>query len=153
MNEEITIQSIDPTTFELYDYKTSDTQLIAKSELDTVFSSSTDYIEFYIYDENQNQIYPQNTTIPLTSYNVKNGDVLLNPQSDLENLGFDIGTYSIVYEFYRKRLSSNINETYFIKEISSDRTEIRLDSNIINNTSIVSSSNEFIEYRIMLNFL
>jgi hypothetical protein len=93
------------------------------------------------------QIYPQNTTIPLTSYNVKNGDVLLNPQSDLENLGFDIGTYSIVYEFYRKRLSSNINETYFIKEISSDRTEIRLDSNIINNTSIVSSSNEFIEYR------
>jgi hypothetical protein len=147
MNEEITIQSIDPTTFELYDYKTSDTQLIAKSELDTVFSSSTDYIEFYIYDENQNQIYPQNTTIPLTSYNVKNGDILLNPQSDLENLGFDIGTYSIVYEFYRKRLSSNINETYFIKEISSDRTEIRLDSNIINNTSIVSSSNEFIEYR------
>ena len=147
MNEEITIQSIDPTTFELYDYKTSDTQLIAKSELDTVFSSSTDYIEFYIYDENQNQIYPQNTTIPLTSYKVKNGDVLLNPQSDLENLGFDIGTYSIVYEFYRKRLSSNINETYFIKEISSDRTEIRLDSNIINNTSIVSSSNEFIEYR------
>ena len=147
MNEEITIQSIDPTTFELYDYKTSDTQLIAKSELDTVFSSSTDYIEFYIYDENQNQIYPQNTTIPLTSYNVKNGDVLLNPQSDLENLGFDIGTYSIVYEFYRKRLSSNINETYFIKEISSDRTEIRLDSNIINNISIVSSSNEFIEYR------
>jgi hypothetical protein len=147
MNEEITIQSIDPTTFELYDYKTSDTQLIAKSELDTVFSSSTDYIEFYIYDENQNQIYPQNTTIPLTSYKVKNGDVLLNPQSDLENLGFDIGTYSIVYEFYRKRLSSNINETYFIKEISSDRTEIRLDSNIINNISIVSSSNEFIEYR------
>ena len=147
MNEEITIQSIDPTTFELYDYKTSDTQLIAISELDTVFSSSTDYIEFYIYDENQTQIYPQNTTIPLTSYNVKNGDVLLNPQSDLENLGFDIGTYSIVYEFYRKRLSSNINETYFIKEISSDRTEIRLDSNIINNTSIVSSSNEFIEYR------
>jgi hypothetical protein len=54
MNEEITIQSIDPTTFELYDYKTSDAQLIAKSELDTVFSASTDYIEFYIYDENQN---------------------------------------------------------------------------------------------------
>jgi hypothetical protein len=147
MNEEITILQIDPSSFELYNYNSSDTQLIAISELDTVFSSSTDYIEFYIYDENQNKIYPQNSTIPLTSYNTKNGDVLLNPQSDLENLGFDIGTYSIVYDFYRRRLASNINETYFIKEISSDRTEIRLDSNIIDNPSIISSTNDFIQYR------
>lgn len=147
MNEEITILQIDPSSFELYNYNSSDTQLIAISELDTVFSSSTDYIEFYIYDENQNKIYPQNSTIPLTSYNTKNGDVLLNPQSDLENLGFDIGTYSIVYDFYRRRLASSINETYFIKEISSDRTEIRLDSNIIDNPSIISSTNDFIQYR------
>jgi len=147
MNEEITILPIDPTTFEVYDYKTTDSQLIAKSELDTVFSSSTDYIEFYVYDENQTKIYPIDSTIPLTSYSVKEGDILLNPQSDLENLGFDLGKYSITYEFYRKRLASYIDETYFIKEISSDRTEIRLDSNIINNSSIISSANEFIQYR------
>ena len=147
MNEEITILPIDPTTFEVYDYKTTDSQLIAKSELDTVFSSSTDYIEFYVYDENQTKIYPIDSTIPLTSYSVKEGDILLNPQSDLENLGFDLGKYSITYEFYRKRLASYVNETYFIKEISSDRTEIRLDSNIINNSSIISSANEFIQYR------
>jgi len=146
MNEEITILQLDPTTFEVQDYKTSDVELIAVSDLDTEFSSSTDYIEFYIYDENQTKIYPS-STIPLTSFNVKQGDVLLNPQLDLENLGYDIGIYSIVYNFYRKRLSSNINETYFISEVSSDRTEIRLDSNTITNTSIVSSTNEFIGYR------
>ena len=147
MNEEITILPIDPTTFELQNYNDSDIELIAKSELDTVFLSSTDYIEYYVYDENQTLLYPQGTTVPLTSFNVKQGDVLLNPQSDLENLGFDIGKYSITYDFYRKRLGSDINENYYIKEISSDRTEIRLDSNIISNSLIVSSSNEFIKYR------
>ena len=147
MNEEITILPIDPTTFEIQNYNISDTELIAKSELDTVFSSSTDYIEYYIYDENQTLLYPSNITIPLTSFDVIQGDVLLNPQSDLENLGFDIGKYSITYDFYRRKLGSNINETFFIKEISSDRTEIRLDSNIISNQTIISSSNEFIRYR------
>jgi len=49
MNEEITISPINPTTFEIQNYNISDTELIAKSELDTVFSSSTDYIEYYIY--------------------------------------------------------------------------------------------------------
>ena len=146
MNEEITISQLDPTTFEIQEYKTSDVELIALSDLDTEFSASTDYIEFYIYDENQTKIYPQ-STIPLTSFNIKAGDVLLNPQSDLENLGYDIGKYSIVYDFYRKRLSSNISDTYFIREISSDRTEIRLDSNIIDNLNIISSTNEFISYR------
>ena len=146
MNEEITISQLDPTTFEIQEYKTSDVELIALSDLDTAFSSSSDYIEFYIYDENQTKIYPS-STIPLTSFNVKKGDVLLNPQSDLENLGYDIGKYSIIYDFYRKKLSSDINQTYYIKEISSDRTEIRLDSNTISNENIISSTNEFISYR------
>ena len=147
MNEEITISPINPTTFEIQNYNISDTELIAKSELDTVFSSSTDYIEYYIYDENQILLYPQDITIPLTSFNIRQGDVLLDPQSDLENLGFDIGKYSILYNFYRRRLGSNITENYYIKEISSDRTEIRLDSNVINNQLIISSSTEFIQYR------
>ena len=54
---------------------------------------------------------------------------------------------SFISLFYRKRLSSNISEKYFISEISSDRTEIRLDSNTIANELIISSTNDFIEYR------
>ena len=52
-----------------------------------------------------------------------------------------------LYNFYRKRLSSSPQSTYFISEISSNRTEIRLDSNIINREDIISSTNEFISYR------
>ncbi len=146
MNENVTIQQLDPNTFEYQTYSDLDSQLIVQSQLDTVFSASTDYIEYYVYDQNQNLIYPS-TTIPLLDYDIREGDVLLDPQKDLENSGFDIGIYNILYSFYRKRLSSNISEKYFITDISSDRTEIRLDSNIISNDLIISSSNSFIQYR------
>ena len=146
MDQDITIINLNPNTFELQEYSNSDSQLIAQSQLDTVFNPSTDYIEYYIYDQNQNLIYPSTTT-PLLSYDVREGDVILNPQSNLEDLGYDLGIYNILYTFYRKRLASDINQKYFISEISSDRTEIRLDSNTIDNGLIISSSDSFIQYR------
>ncbi len=146
MTQDITIINLNPNTFELQEYSNSDSQLIAQSKLDTVFNSDTDYIEYYIYDQNQNKIYPPSTT-ELLNYDVREGDVILNPQSNLEDLGYDLGIYNILYTFYRKRLSSNINQKYFISEISSDRTEIRIDSNLIDNELILSSTNSFIQYR------
>ena len=146
MTSDITINQLDPNTFEYQTYMSADENLIASSDLDTVFSSLTDYIEYYIYDQNQTLIYPFET-VPLVRYDIRKGDVILNPVSNLEDLGFDVGSYNILYSFYRKRLSSNVSEKYFISEISSDRTEIRLDSNIISNELIISSTNDFIEYR------
>ena len=140
----IIITSVNPETFEFQDYSTSDQSLITENTLDTVFSGSIDYIEAYVYDENQNQISSQ---VPFTNYSVTNGDVILTPSNDLERLGFNVGSYFITYDFYRPRLGSTLNSQYYISEISSDRTEIRLDSTIISNELLVSSSLEFIEYR------
>ena len=150
MAKEITIQSLDKNTFEFQTYSQVDTDLIVQSRLDTAFSSSTDYIEYYIYDQNQNLIFPSTTT-ELLDYDVREGDVILNPTENLSSLGYNIGIFNILYTFYRKRLSSNITEKYFISNISSDRTEIRLDSNIINNDIIISSSNDFIDNLLELN--
>ena len=147
MAQDITINQLNPITFEYQTYTPADEQLIASSVLDTSFTSSIDYIEYYVFDLNKNQIFPDTTTTELTKYDIREGDVLLDPTSNLQSLGFNVGTYNIYYSFYRKRLSSSINENYFISEISSDRTEIRLDSNTITNELIISSSNEFIQYR------
>ena len=146
MAQEITINQLNPETFEYQTYSDKDTELIVQSQLDTVYNRDTDYIEYYAYDQNQNLIYP-GSTIPLLDYDVRDGDVILNPEQDLINSGYDLGVYNILYNFYRKRLSSDISQKYFITDISSDRTEIRLDSNIISNDLIISSSNSFIEYR------
>jgi len=147
--EEIKIQQLDPTNFEFQDYIPSDQELIASSDLDTVFNPETDYVEFYVYDENNNLIYPVvPSTLKLSSYTFIKGDILLNPINDLQGVGFYDSNYKILYNFYRERLNSSASEfTYFIKEISSDRTEIRLDSNNISNLDLINSTNEFIQYR------
>ena len=146
MEEEITIVPVNPITFELQTYSAQDSSIISQFEVDINFSQSTDYIEYFIFDESENLIFPS-TTQELLTYTVKDGDVLLSPDKDLSRLGFDDGTYFISYSFYRKRLASSINNLYFISSISSDRTEIRLDSTTISNEDIVSSTNEFVRYR------
>jgi len=151
MEEQILITPVDPITFELQDYSIQDSDIIANFEIDTIFSQSTDYIEYFIFDENHNLIYP-NTTQELLTYNIKNGDVLLSPNQDLSRLGFDQGIYFISYNFYRKKLSSSILSKYFISDISSDRTEVILDSNSISNEDITTSANEFIQYRNKSNY-
>ena len=145
MEENILILPIDPETFAIQTYSQEDVDIIPSSEFDTAFSgSSNDYIEYYVYDENQNLIYPP-TTEELLTYTVQDSNVLLYPSQDLQRQQFDEGNYYINYYFYRKHLSSSIQENYYISEISADRTEIRLDSSVISNDSIISSSNDFIE--------
>ena len=144
MEDKIIINQVNPETFEFQDYSTSDESLIVSNDLDTAFSSSIDYIEAYIYDENQNQVSFQ---VPFTNYSITEGHVVLTPSNDLERLGFDQGSYYITYNFYRPKLASTLNTQYYINEISSDRTEIRLDSTQINDALLISSSLEFIEYR------
>jgi hypothetical protein len=146
MEEQILITPVDPITFELQGYSSQDTNLISQFEVDINFSQSADYIEYFVFDENQNSIYPS-TTEELLTYTIKNGEVLLSPDQDLSRLGFDEGIYYISYNFYKKRLASSISNLYYISDISSDRTEIRLDSTTISNEDIISSTNEFIQYR------
>ena len=136
MAQDITINQLNPITFEYQTYTPSDEKLIASSVLDTSFTASIDYIEYYVFDINKTQIFPDTTTTELTKYDIREGDILLDPISNLQSLAFNVGTYNIYYSFYRKRLASSINENYFISEISSDRTEIRLDSNTIANELI-----------------
>ena len=148
MEEEnnIEIYQVDSTTFEKETYSVSDTKLMLKVSQDTDFDLDRDYIEFYVYDENKKLLYPEDV-IPLNSFNVRQGDILLDPPNDLKSFGFDIGRYYISYNFYRKRVASSPNLKYYIKEISSNRTEIRLASNAISNQAIATGAETFTSYR------
>ena len=56
--DNIIINQVDPTTFEYQQYTEQDNILISSSRLDTTFSSSIDYIEYYVYGEDKNLIFP-----------------------------------------------------------------------------------------------
>ena len=50
MAQEITINQLNPNTFEYQTYSDKDTELIVQSQLDTVFNVNTDYIEYYFIE-------------------------------------------------------------------------------------------------------
>jgi hypothetical protein len=140
MDRIVNIQNIDPTTLELQTYSSEDQSLISSFELENSFTSSVDYIEYTIYDFNQNLLLYIDR---LPNYSIINNQIQIDPETDLLSYGFDEGQYITNYSFFKNILGSSNDNTYYISEISSDRTEIRLDTTLIDNNFVISSTNEF----------
>jgi len=120
----------------------------------TASLSSSSYIEYFTYDLNQNLL---TTDYNYTQYTVTNdgqsaglnntlSSINIDPEQSLLIDGFDQGSYITYYNFLNKQIGSNIEQLY-ITEISSDRTEVRLDSTVLSNLDIVEKTNTFIQER------
>ena len=140
MSEIVNINPIDPNTFELQEYSVDDISLITNIEVQTSFNPSIDKIEYFIYDLNQNIIYSD--VNGYRGYKLIDNNLILDPEADLKNLGFDEGQYNTLYNFVSPKLASSPSFPYFISQISSDRTEVRLDTTSIPNELVISSSLE-----------
>jgi len=140
MAEIVNIQNINPTTFEIQTYSPEDSALINSTTIGSIFNSSTDIVEYFIYDLNSNILFENVSGYP--SYYINNNIITLTPEENLKDAGFTEGNYNTLYNFLTPRLGSNSLNRYFISEISSDRTEIRLDTTAIPNEVVVSSTNE-----------
>jgi hypothetical protein len=145
-----TINNIDPITFQPQTYSPQDISAMSPEIVSPAFDPSKgDYVEYTITSpDNSFQITDQNLdSVTITSTDASTGAVFnvdLDPERDLKNKGFTNGEYNVVYNFLRKELnSSSDNRAYFIKEISPDRTELRLASNIFSNDELVSLVNGF----------
>jgi hypothetical protein len=134
-------------------YESQDTNLISTFDVNTSLSSGS-YIEYFIYDLNQNLL---STDYNFTQYSVLNdgqsagsdgalSQITINPEQNLIDSGFTQGTYVSYYNFLNHQIGSDIEQLY-ISEISSDRTEIRLDSTVLSNQDIVEKTNAFIQQR------
>ena len=147
MADQTQIYTLNPLTFSSETYSPSDESLINSVIEDNNFDPSTDYVEYFIYSLNNRIIYPFGNDGTFSRYTLLDNEIYINPDVDVETSGITTGTVNSLYNFYRKWLYSSPQSTYYIKEISSDRTEIRLDSNIISREDIITSTNEFISYR------
>ena len=114
-------------------YSSNDERLIPSTQVEATFNSSTDYIEYVVsttnssfqtVDYNYNTYsFPTNGTV--TSNNINS--IEIDPTSDLSRKGITSGDYNVYYNFYRNYLqTSPTNQNLFIKEISADRTELKL---------------------------
>jgi len=138
----ITSQSISPVTFEYQEYSVSDTTLINAQSVQTTFDPTTDYIEYFIYSLSNNILYSDVDGYPY--YKLIDNQVSLDPVQNLTSTGYTEGSYNTLYNFLRRRLASTPFNSYYIEEISADRTEIRLNTTQISNIEVINSTNDFI---------
>jgi hypothetical protein len=146
------VTSINYTVPTQQEYKTDDILLIQSTQITTEFNPNTDNIEVFIYDLNNQIVATDYNFINYQTYqdSVSNigpqfvlNNIKIDPAADLESYFLDAGEYIINYNFYREFLSSSVDTPFFIKEISPSRTELRLDTNYLNNNQLVSASAEF----------
>lgn len=147
MADQTQIYPLNPNTFSSENYNSSDVSLLTSINEGNTFDPSTDYVEYFIYSLNNRIVYPTGNDGTFSRYSILDNEIYINPDIDVETSGISTGTVNSVYNFYRKWLSSSPQSTYYIKEISSNRTEIRLDSNIISREEVITSTNDFISYR------
>ena len=142
MSEIVNIIPINPTTFEYQDYSNEDISLITSFETEVQFTPGIDIIEYFIYDLDGNILFED--VDGYGGYSLIDNGLVLDPQTNLISQGYTEGQYNTLYNFVSPKLSSNSNNTYFLSQISSNRTEIRLDTTTIPNLSVISSSLELI---------
>ena len=133
-----TITQISPDKFAIQDYTFEDYDIVPNFEVTSIFEPSGSLVEYFIYDANSN-LLSSNYNFPGYSFtedpSITNlggfSTMDLHPEEDLINTGYDVGQYNVVYNFFQNQLNSDVNNTFYISELSTDRTEIKLESNVI----------------------
>lgn len=84
----------------------------------------------------------------------------IDPVKDLQDIGYSSGEFNVRYNIFHNKLSNFQDKALFVKEISQDRTEIRLASTTLTNDEIestvlsiideINNSPYFVDY--LLNF-
>ena len=144
MADIVNIQELDPNTFDFQDYSLEDQSLVSSLNIDTSFNTETDYLEYFVYDVNGNIIFQNTSGYP--NYQLLDNKISINPEANLRSTGYDEGSYNTLYNFLSNQLGSNSFTKYYIDQISSDRTELRLNSTQISSEQRIQSTNEFLQY-------
>lgn len=149
MNEYITssVTPIDPSQLFEDGFEFSTQNIIPSSDFTGSFIQNENLVEFYIYDASVNHLY-SNYAFEGWSISNQNTDtqdpgatdtIVLNPNKDILDAGYQNGTLYAIYNFINLELNSSAENRYFISQISSDRTEIALQSNFIENSETAAA--------------
>lgn len=147
-------------------YNIEDENLLSPMLRQETFGGPDDYIEYFIHDVKGNILdfnYDYKSyKLPHESYYSQSllPDIEIDPINDVQNLGYQSGEISSRYNFFRKIIGDPFNEALFIQQISSDRTEIRVNSTTLSDDDLLSITSNFVEkqnsvdyhYYFLLNF-
>jgi hypothetical protein len=133
-------------TQEISRYDSNDIRLLSSQKIKENFGQPNDYIEYFVYDAGNNLLDTnysyKSFKSPSTSYiDPINGNlpiIEIDPIEDLRNIGYTSGEFKVQYNFFNNKIS-NPDAGLFLKEISADRTELRIGSTVLNVSKIASN--------------
>ena len=168
LNKEIIITPLIQEVPTYQEYSAADLNNLNGQYLPSTFVPYNDIVEFFAYNLNGRLLYQdynftdyripdtglgiiadssqnQFNDLSIQTSNNKASQITLLPEENTLKYVDTTGQFNIYYNFFRNILDSSYITTYFIKEISSDRTELRLGSNDIPADSITISTNLYLE--------
>ena len=139
-------------------YSPKDEILIQSNYINASFGDTVDRIEFFVYDVNGNlldSVYDFSDYKPyeiIDPVNNKFNRIVIDPLENAKSRGYDRGTFNVQYNFNKNLFNSSNILKYWIKEISPSRTEIKLSSQTINDSSIINGYNQYQAYISLKNY-
>ena len=132
-------------------YSSQDISLINTALITANFGRPNDYIEYFIKDLGGNVL---DSNYNASQYNIGNlvdpitgttAQLFLDPEADAKFSGFNRGTFNLKYNFFsRQLLSAPIpSQNFWIKEISTSRTEIKVARQDLSNSQLAQTFGEF----------
>ena len=133
-------------------YAPSDVSLINTVLVTGNYGAPNDYIEYFIKDLGGAVL---SSNYYATQYQLDNSIVdpitgtttqlYLDPETDAKTAGYNRGVVNVKYNFFAKQLISAPDPTqnFWIKEISTTRTEIKVARQDLSNTQLSNAFNEF----------
>ena len=126
------------------DYSTQDVNLLNEYEIVRNFGADQDVIEYYVYSADNTLIganynYKNYNTQQTSESSSLYDTIYLDPVQDAKDAGYDIGEYNVNYFFYRNLFLSSFETRFYLKEISQDRTEIKISTNELSYNALGTS--------------
>jgi hypothetical protein len=130
------------------------------------FGLPSDYIEYFLFDSGGNIL---NTDYNYNSYKLPSTsaysqsllpDIEIDPIKDVQSLGYESGELTSRYNFFRRISGFPFSNQLFIQQISTNRTELRVDSTELTEEELIDIAESFADkqlevpyyYYIILNF-
>jgi hypothetical protein len=147
-------------------YSLQDERLLVPILQQETFGQKNDYIEYFVFDLGGTVL---NSDYNYKSYKLPSNSAYsqsllpnleIDPIQDIENLGYESGEVTVRYNFFRKLVSEPFSNQLYIQQISSDRTELRINSTILSNDQLLAIVSGFAQkqaavpyyYYVILNF-
>jgi hypothetical protein len=122
---------------------TQEQELVASKDMTRLFGLPEDFIQFFVYS-NTNTLL--NTNNNFQEYSVTDNQLItFDPEKNISDLGYRVGTYNLYYNFLRPILTLNSNSDLFIQSISQDRLEIKISSTIESDSVLYSNAISYID--------